>query len=58
MKKQLYYMLLIILVAGLTACGLQGPLYLPPTDMISKKIAKRSPLADERTQKSNRNHLV
>jgi predicted small lipoprotein YifL len=32
MKKQLRYALMAILLAGLSGCGLKGPLYFPPND--------------------------
>ncbi|KEY60429.1 putative small periplasmic lipoprotein [Serratia sp. DD3] len=32
MKKQLRYVLLGMMLAGLTGCGLKGPLYFPPQD--------------------------
>jgi predicted small lipoprotein YifL len=32
MKKQLRYALTAVLLAGLSGCGLKGPLYFPPKD--------------------------
>lgn len=32
MKKQLRYALMAVLLAGLSGCGLKGPLYFPPKD--------------------------
>lgn len=32
MKKQLRYALMAVLLAGLSGCGLKGPLYFPPSD--------------------------
>ncbi|CAI1078719.1 MAG TPA: hypothetical protein DHV72_04165 [Serratia grimesii] len=37
MKKQLRYALMAVLFAGLSGCGLKGPLYFPPADPASKK---------------------
>ncbi|WP_417903518.1 LPS translocon maturation chaperone LptM [Chania multitudinisentens] len=32
MRKQLRYALMAVLLAGLSGCGLKGPLYFPPND--------------------------
>ena len=37
MKKQLRYALMAVLLAGLSGCGLKGPLYFPPADPASTK---------------------
>nr|WP_284700496.1 lipoprotein [Serratia symbiotica] len=58
MKKQLRYALLAVLLAGLSGCGLKGPLYFPPADPISKKQATPSLPTGEQVQKISRNCLV
>ncbi len=52
MKKQLRYALLAVLLAGLSGCGLKGPLYFPPADPISKKPATPSLPTGEQVQKN------
>lgn len=36
MKKHLRYALMAVLLAGLSGCGLKGPLYFPPDDKPTK----------------------
>ncbi|WP_431225642.1 LPS translocon maturation chaperone LptM [Serratia sp. L9] len=37
MKKQLRYALMAVMLAGLSGCGLKGPLYFPPSDKPATK---------------------
>lgn len=52
MKKQLRYALLTFLLAGLSSCGLKGPLYCSPADLISKKPATLSLPTGKQVQKN------
>lgn len=51
MKKQLRYALLAVLFAGLTGCGLKGPLYFPPAEPVRQKPAAM-PVQTEQVQKN------
>ncbi|MGW1444476.1 LPS translocon maturation chaperone LptM [Serratia rhizosphaerae] len=46
MKKQLRYALLAVLVAGLSGCGLKGPLYFPD-DAKGEKTAQPVQTGDQ-----------
>ncbi|MFC0226055.1 LPS translocon maturation chaperone LptM [Serratia aquatilis] len=37
MKKQLRYALMAVVLAGLSGCGMKGPLYFPPNDKPAKQ---------------------
>lgn len=37
MKKQIRYALMAVVLAGLSGCGLKGPLYFPPADKPATK---------------------
>lgn len=52
MKKQLRYALLAVLLAGLSGCGMKGPLYLPPADPISKETVHAIITNGEQVQKN------
>ncbi|HGM6862976.1 MULTISPECIES: LPS translocon maturation chaperone LptM [Serratia] len=47
MKKQLRYALLAVLVAGLSGCGLKGPLYFPADEAKGEKAAQPVQTGDQ-----------
>lgn len=52
MKKQLRYVLMVALLAGLAGCGLKGPLYFPPSDKptIPPKVTEAGNLSKNQQQ--------
>ncbi|MGB8667901.1 MAG: lipoprotein [Serratia inhibens] len=47
MKKQLRYALMAVLLAGLSGCGLKGPLYFPSDEPGTKKPATQVQTGDQ-----------
>ncbi|EFE96940.1 Predicted small periplasmic lipoprotein [Serratia odorifera] len=52
MKKQLRYALLAVTLAGLSGCGLKGPLYFPPADPATQKPATPPVTTGDHVQKN------